>query len=521
MRFSLGLVLALTAANPAAAFDRVFGDAQATRFDGALVDLNVASAYYQNEDKPDIWIENGRPSVRARELVEAVEKVADDGLNPSDYLTPGMRTGSALGADADAYERAMSAAFLRLARDLHGGRTSPSVTASNIVIPRKTVSAEIWLPVVAEKGVETALKRLRPAHPQYYQLRQMLAGYRGLAERGGWPKVPAGATLKPGMNEPRVAAMRANLTARGYGGIGSSNPNSYDASLAQAVKHFQKRHGLDSDGFAGKGTIEAMNVSADKRVQQIIVNMERWRWLPQALGPRHVLVNQAAFELFLVANGKVADNRRVIVGKPFHQTPMFSDLIRYAEFNPTWTVTPAIAASEMLPKLRADPGYLGRNDYDLFAGWGPGAPLVDPWSVDWQAVSPKTFRYKIVQRPGPKNALGVVKFMFPNSFNIYLHDTPSRQLFAETGRAFSHGCIRVDKPLDFANKLFAPDGALTPAQIKTLASNTATKAVKLKTPVPVHLTYFTAWIGDDGAPSFFADIYGRDTLVARLLFGGV
>jgi murein L,D-transpeptidase YcbB/YkuD len=177
--------------------------------------------------------------------------------------------------------------------------------------------------------------------------------------------------------------------------------------------------------------------------------------------------------------------------------------------------------AEFLPKLRKDPGYLARNDYVLYGGWGAGAPVIDPWSVNWDAVSSKKFPYRIVQNPGPKNALGVVKFMFPNKFNIYLHDTPTRQLFAETGRAFSHGCIRVHEPVRFAEKLFGLDNTLTPADIKARIASKKTSIASLKSRVPIHLTYFTVWIGDDGVPSFFEDIYDRDTLVSRLLFNEV
>lgn len=514
----VGLALIIGLAFPAggAAAD----ERQALTWRGAVVDLNPTASFYAATNA-GVWTAGGRPNARAGELVAAVDKAGADGLSPEDYLSDHLRDpGRLAGADdVEGYERAMSAAFLRFARDIHGGRTSPSIGKSNIVIARKTVDAEEWLPFVRDKGVEAALKRLRPAHAQYYQLRQMLAGYRQLAARGGWPQVPTGPSLKPGMNDARVKAMRANLKARGYSAIDGGS--TYDPGLVAVVKHFQLRHGLEDDGVAGKSTIDALNVTAEQRVRQIIVNMERWRWLPASLGLRHVLVNQPGFELFLVAGGKTVDRRRVIVGKPFHETPMFSHQISYAEFNPTWTVTPAIAVNEMLPKLKKDPGYLPRNDYILYGGWGAGAPEIDPFSVNWAAVSSKNFPYKIVQKPGPKNALGVVKFMFPNAFNIYLHDTPSRQLFAETGRAFSHGCIRVEKPIEFANKLFGPDGALDAAKIKALVDAKKTKAVNLKAKVPIHLAYFTTWIGEDGAPSFFPDIYGRDKLVAGILFGGV
>ena len=495
---------------------------EATEWRRSTIDLTLASSYYDDPANPPIWVAGGKLTAAAAELLEALTRADEDGLDPDDYLTDAILETDMLKGDQDAagYELAMSQAFLNYARDVHSGVASPNVGASNIVIPRKPVDAVAWLTLAHDSGVETALEQLRPNHPQYFQLRQMLKSYRALAARGGWPKIAEGGALKPGMTDPRVGQMRANLKARGYSGIDYADPNFYDDGILPVVEHFQKRHGLEDDGVAGPKTIAAMNVSADERVRQIIVNMERWRWLPEQLGSRHVFVNQAGFEMFLVDGGKVVDQHKVIVGKPFHQTPMFSDKIAYAEFNPTWTVTPAIAVAEFLPKLRADPGYLARNDYVLYGGWGAGAPVIDPWSVDWSAVG-KPFPYRIVQQPGPKNALGVVKFMFPNKFNIYLHDTPSRQLFAQTGRAFSHGCIRVHEPVSFAEKLFGLDNSLKPADIKKLIDSKKTKIASLRTKVPVHLTYFTVWIDDDGVPSFFEDIYDRDRLVSRLMFGEV
>ncbi len=484
-----------------------------------VVDTDLLDSYYSEGGAP-IWTKNGKPTKRAVELIDAIGKSAEDGLDAVDYLPRALRSLPELSGDHDiaGYELAMSQAFVKFARDIHSGRTSPSVSAPDIVIARKPLEAAVWLTAVKERGVEAALQALRPSHPQYFQLRRMLAGYRSLADRGGWRAISEGPTLKPGMADERIGQMRANLAARGYSGIDGGDRNYYDDDLLAAVKHFQKRHGLDVDGFAGPATVKALNISVEARVAQIIVNMERWRWLPSDLGQDHVFVNQAAFELFYVRESKTIDRRRIIVGKPFHKSPMFSDLISYAEFNPTWTVTPSIARNEFLPKLRKDPGFLARNNYLLYAGWGANAPVVDPYSVDWAGVSPGRFSYKIVQQPGPKNALGYVKFIFPNKFNVYLHDTPSRQLFASTGRAFSHGCIRVQGPIKLAEKLFAADGTLSSARIKAILGSRKTKRALFKTKVPVHLAYFTTWIDDNGLPHFFNDVYGRDDLVSRILF---
>ena len=527
VRFACAFALALCAAgavnaSPQAAISAMKGR-QAAEWRRTVIDLNLVGSYYDDPANQPIWVKNGGPTPAAAELLEALSRAGEDGLDTNDYLSGPIIDTHRLTTDDDAagYELAMSQAFLAFARDVHSGQTSPAVNASDIVIPRKPVDAVAWLSLARDAGVEGALEKLRPEHPQYFQLRQMLKGYRTLAAKGGWPAIDSGGALKPGMTDPRIGQMRANLKARGYAGIDNADTNFYDDNIVAVVEHFQRRNGLDADGVAGPKTIAAMNVTADERVRQIIVNMERWRWLPEQLGSRYVFVNQAGFEMFPVDKGQLVDRHKVIVGKPFHKTPMFSDRIAYAEFNPTWTVTPAIAAAEFLPKLRADPGYLARNDYVLYGGWGAGAPVIDPWSVDWNAVGGKKFPYRIVQQPGPKNALGVVKFMFPNRFNIYLHDTPTRQLFAQTGRAFSHGCIRVHEPVRFAEKLFGLDNSLTPADIKKLIDGKKTRTASLKSKVPIHLTYFTVWIDDEGLPNFFEDIYGRDTLVGRLLFGEV
>lgn len=253
------------------------------------------------------------------------------------------------------------------------------------------------------------------------------------------------------------------------------------------------------------------------KARQIVVNMERWRWLPRSLGKKHVLVNQAAFEVRISNNGKTVDKRRVVVGKPFFKTPMFSHTIQYADFNPTWTVPRSIAGNEILPKLRKDPSYLERNNYKVHTSWKANAPAMNPHSVDWNSVSGKNFPFKIVQQPGDNNALGQVKIMFPNKFNVYLHDTQSKNLFSQNARAFSHGCIRVQKPLEFVEKLFGKR-TLNQSKMQKILANPKTQRVTLKKPIPVHLAYFTAWV-EGGKLQLHKDVYGRDKLVSRILFG--
>lgn len=310
----------------------------------------------------------------------------------------------------------------------------------------------------------------------------------------------------PSVTEPDIIISRKKIDPRAL--IKSASAK----GPASAIKSLRPPH----KQYAQLRKILSKTTNKAKR-EKIIVNMERWRWLPRSLGKSHVLVNQAAFNLEMVKGGKLYDQRRVIVGKPFHKTPMFSHKISTAEFNPTWTVPRSIAGNEMLPKLRRDPNYLSKRGYKIHTSWKADAPVMNPNSIDWQSVRSKNFPYRIVQGPGDKNALGQVKFLFPNKFKVYMHDTPGKKLFNQSERAFSHGCIRVEKPLKFAEKLLS----LKSSKIDSMLKSGETHRIKLRRPVPVHLTYFTVWVDRRGKASFHKDIYKRDRLVSNILFGRV
>ncbi len=495
---------------------------QALDWNDTVIDMQPLSAFYSDRSGDGIWTNERGLNENGHQLLKIIKNAEADGLEAKEYLSAFPEGTVNISPTAlPGVELYFSQGFLKFARDLHAGRTTPAVSEPDIIIKRKTIDPQEWLSRVQNEGVSETVKALRPSHPQYAQLRQMLTGYKNLARLGGWPAISKGPTLKPGMTDPRIGEMRANLQGRGYQGISSNEPNFYDEGLADVVEHFQKRHGLDVDGVAGPATVAAMSHSVEYRIQQIVTNMERWRWLPDNLGRRHVFVNQAAFNLHIRNNGKITDERKVIVGKEFHKTPIFSDRIRYAEFNPTWTVPSSIAGRSILPKLKQNPGYLDANGFQLYTSWKSGAPIMSPYSVNWTSVNPKRFPYRIVQGPGEKNALGQVKFMFPNKHAIYLHDTPQRGLFSKARRAFSSGCIRVFKPLEFAQKLFNESGNLPENKMSSILGSRKTTRVNLKQPVPVHLTYFTVWVNEDGVPSFYEDIYDRDRLVGNILFGKV
>jgi len=260
--------------------------------------------------------------------------------------------------------------------------------------------------------------------------------------------------------------------------------------------------------------------SAPAKRALIAANLERWRWLPQELGDKHILVNQPAYEVFIYNKNKIVDQRRVIIGKTEHASPQFSDKMTYVEFNPQWNIPQSIAVNEYLPKLLKNPNYLKTRGYTLFENWNKGAKELDGRKVKWSKIDPeepKKFPYRIVQGEGPKNALGQVKFLFPNEHAIYLHDTPGKKLFNSKDRAFSHGCIRIHNPLDFARKIFELDGAIAPGKIDGVVNQGERKSVILKKPMPIHLAYFTTWVNQAGKLNVLQDVYSRDPVILAAL----
>ena len=311
------------------------------------------------------------------------------------------------------------------------------------------------------------------------------------------------------MTDPRVVALRERLLATGDLAVGGADAmDVFDEPLADAVARFQRRHGLDDDGAVGPKTREALNVSAATRVRQIELNLERWRWLPQDLGERHLLVNVPGFSLRLSEHGEDVLSMRVIVGRVVRRTPVFSDTMRYLVFSPSWTVPPTILRADKLPALRKHPALAVEQGFRVLHLREGAWVEVDPLTLDWSSVTPATIQLR--QKPGPKNALGLVKFMFPNAFSVYLHDTPARELFAKSRRDFSSGCIRVERPAELAQALLRDDPVWTPEAIRAAMESGEERSVSLPKPIPVHIEYWTAWAGSDGVVQFREDIYERD-----------
>lgn len=473
----------------------------------------VLSTYYLNPGSELLWV--GTPRMKA--FAERLAKAAREGLKPADYKAlPALARPDDPIALAWA-ELAYSGTFLTYASDLKVGRLTARKSDPELFGQTKTIDGQATLQKLAKQpDVDSFFRQWSPHSPGYRALRGLLWEHRAVAADGGWPKVSAGDSLKRGMRNRRVAELRARLEASKDITIKSGDPELYDQGLLTAVKRFQTRHGLEPDGIAGKRTVRELNVPVEDRIKQIVLNMERWRWLPEDLGNRYILVNIAGFNLELVEAGSVKDRMKVVVGKPTHRTPVFSDQIRYLEINPFWSVPRSIAVRTELPRFRKDPGFIDTMGFEVYRG----GKKIDPKTVNWNSVSAKGFPYTLRQKPGPKNALGRVKFIFPNRFSVYLHDTPSRGLFKKAARACSSGCIRLERAIELAEQVLQKKEGWDRERIDTVLKSGKNTRVNLPEGLPVHLTYFTAWSGEGGTIHFRPDVYGRDKKLAKVLFNG-
>jgi murein L,D-transpeptidase YcbB/YkuD len=465
------------------------------------------------------------------DLVNALHRANLDGLRAEDYHLAAIRSllravrgdirqGGVIVPDRWAeLDLLLTDAFLVFGSHLLAGRVNPETLKPEWVANRRGADlAAVLEHALASGDVAGTLAALKPPQRGFQRLREAMVYHRAVVARGGWPAIPGGPDLKRGDYGLAVAALRERLRLGGDLAVQDGYYTElFDEALERALKRFQARYGLTADGVMDTATRSELNVSAERRLEQLEVNLERWRWLPQNLGRRHILVNIAAFELEVVEEDAVVLAMRVVVGRPFQHTPVFSETMRYLVLNPYWHVPHGIAVEDVLPLVKRDLSYLARQQMQLFRGWGPEEQEVDPATVDWSAVTPARFPFRLAQNPGPVNALGRIKFMFLNKFNVYLHDTPARLLFDETQRDFSHGCIRIQKPLELALYLLRKDPQWDREALLRALNKAKDRSVPLPEPIPIHLLYWTAWAEEDGTIEFRRDIYGQDApLLAAL-----
>ena len=474
--------------------------------------------FYRKRQYQPAWSDVNGPRPQAEQLAQAAGSVAAaEGLDPRRYqseqlagLLSQMKEDESLEspeaqrrlADLDVE---MTFVYLTLAAHTAIGRVQPETLRIHWEDQSRNVDLDARLEkALQSEDVAASLQSLAPPDPRYARLRDALARYREIASRGGWPKIPEG--LDRGARGAGVLALRNRLTAEGDlpavrpdGGEereGQQPLPVFDDAVAQAIARFQRRHGLKPDGKLGEDTLAELNAPVQERIQQIELNLERWRWLPSSLGESYVWVNVPEFRMELYDGGRKALDMAVVVGKQQSQTPVFSDVMEYMELNPAWNIPKSIAEEEILPKLASDPSYMARNN------------------MEWVGEGENQ---RIRQRPGPDNPLGQVKFMFPNEHDVYLHDSPADHLFSRDDRDFSHGCVRLERPVQLAEYLLRDNPEWRGTKVREAIVSGEHRTVKLPRKLPVHILYFTAWVEDNGVVHFRKDVYGHDRKLAAAL----
>lgn len=480
-------------------------------------------SYYEKRAYAPVWVDGRRPTDALDELLDALRGAEREGLDPAAYGTPALlahrqnASGRRFSRDAfpvediDDVDVWSTWAFLSYVSDLSDGVTDLTQVSNTWGMKPKPIDASALLAKALSSGdIAGTLEQAAPHHPEYEALRKALADYRRIATWGGWPALPDGVKLKEGAEHEAVPLLRKRLAlTHDYKGNAEDPSRVYDKALVDAVKLFQLRHGLEEDGIVAGRTLAAMNVPVSTRIEQIELNMERWRWLPRELGANHARVNIPEYRLDIWEGDNIAMTMRVVVGAVDNKTPIFADQMTHIVFSPYWNVPPSIANEETLPAVQSDPSYLERNNLEVV---GTSGGVLDPASVDWS--NPDSFRFR--QKPGTSNSLGLVKFMFPNQHNVYLHDTPADALFARPARALSHGCVRVEQPTKLARYLLRERDEWDEDRIDAAMHAGRESHVKLPTPIPVYLLYMTARASHaDGSVHFREDIYGYDRQQGR------
>jgi len=487
----------------------------APRDSAAWRDAQSLYYFYGERHFEPLWLDQSKDgsvafSPAAQKIIAIFKNAEAEGLRPQDYLTPAIDVTTA-GTDPRSLaelETAFSAAVVRYATHIHTGRIRPSDVSPNLDIQPKQIDESALLMRLAQTDAPAKIfAELEPKHREFLALKAALAKFDDTSAPRPEP-VRDGQLLKVGMTDPRVPVIRTRLELP----VPQTDPYYYDDALFEAVKVFQAKLGLEDDGVIGPATIAAFNGGNAVTRADIVANMERWRWMPEDLGDFNVLVNIPEYRLAIQRKGEEIYTTRVVVGTAKNQTPIFSDMIRHIVVNPYWNVPSSIVEGEIAPAVLRNPSYIDSQNMELLYN----GSVVSSYSVNWAMVSPQNFPFKVRQRPGDGNALGRIKFLFPNKHDVYLHDTPSKSLFSRGARAFSHGCVRVQNPMEFAEALLANEPVLNRAKLESMFGANE-RWVNPEYQIPVHLTYFTLRVTEDGTINSFADVYGHNERLIQLM----
>lgn len=487
--------------------------------------LDALARFYRCRGYRPSWVDEKGLLPQTKILLQTIRNAPDEGLPLTNYsldhadldlnrqvLFSDNRL-SAYDQDLARLDVALTAVMLKYAADLSQGCIRPEEISE--ADPPQDLHVERDIPgelavALNENSLDRFVESLIPRHRAYRDLKRILKQYRRIQAAGGWPQIGTGAALKMGAMDPRVAALRRHLAITGdLASDTQMAEDRFDPAMEASVKRYQSRHGLTPDGTVGPRTLASLNIPVEERIIQLMLNMERWRWAPEDFGSRYIMVNIPGFELQLVENKAVVLSMRAIVGRKSRPTPILTSRMTYLELNPYWNIPQKIARKDILPKIQDDPEYLARKGIRVFDSWQADAPALDPLGIDWSGLSERYFPFRLRQQPAGGNALGRIKFMFPNSQSVYIHDTPGKSLFFRPQRLFSSGCVRVEEPLALAHYLLR-DQRWDRRRLARAVESGQNRAIVLQTPVPVHLAYFTAWANTDGRVQFRDDVYGHD-----------
>ncbi len=466
------------------------------------------------------WSDKDSPNSQSKALLNELAEARDHGLNPDDY---GLR--SLVYQTQQVYSRRrqvnlleviqldmnMSLAYLTYTQHIFNGRISPTDLGGQWQNENKNSELAAYL---SGKDVSQVLSMIEPEIEGYSELREQLANYRSIAERGGWATLPESIELKEGDSGQEVYELRRRLSRTGDMTRSlskeSGNSSYFDAALSAALINFQKRHGLDPSGELNGETILELNRPVEERIEQIKVNLERLRWMPRKLESDRIMVNVPAYSLELYNSGRVVQRSRVLVGKEFSPTPIFNADVEYVLFSPSWNIPGPLFYRELLPKAKEDPSFLEKNGYILYATvYDIGKEPLDPNRIDWSTFSEDYPHFKAIQQPGPGSELGKIKFVFPNEFNIFLSDASAEENFDKTQRALNYRCISIENAIPLAETLLNDRKWREKEIMESMESESPVKAV-LKNKVPIYITYRTAWVDENGILNFRRDVYGYD-----------